>query len=334
MRRHSTLIAAAGLWAVLCGGAGSAALAGGELGGRPFDPPGAVTSMPDEWVSRPVTHATPEPVDLALALDQQLHPALTPLIEAFARERSVRIATQSGTCGISSGALAEKTADMGGFCCPPNDTDRLPGLRYHTLGIGALAIIAHPDNPLDSITVEEARGLFGGKYARWSDLPVSAIKEGPEIATRAVARLHCKLRPGHWRLILDTEDDFGTTTQEVGAITDMIMQVAKTPSAIGYETLWHVHRHADQGAVKVLKIGGVDPRDGDALAQGRYPFYRVFNITTWADAPAANALADALLAYLQRHMTDVAPEFAIVDVDRLHKAGWMFEGDELVGEPR
>lgn len=305
-----------------------------ELGGRPFSDPDEVFPMPEEWRGRPIRHATPKPVDLALALDQQLAPALLPLVERFAKERKLEVATQEGTCGITDGAISEKQADIGGYCCPPAGTDRLPGLKFHTIGISAIAIIVHPDNPVRDLTLKEVRALFGGKIARWSELPVSGVKDGPAGPTRAVARLHCKLRPGHWRLILDNSDLFGPSTQEVGAIVDMIAQVAKAPGTVGYETVWHIGHYADQGKVRTVRIDGVDPRDNKAVAEGRYPLYRVFNISNWTEAPAASPLADQMVDYLKGHAGDIDPAYGIVLAKDLRAAGWRFKDDEVVGEPR
>lgn len=304
------------------------------LGGRPFTDPSDIVPMPDSWRKAPITHKTPKPVDLAVSLDQQLYPALLPIIRDFAKTRGKEIAVQEGTCGISGGVLAEKTADIGGFCCPPAVTDRLPGLKYHTLGIGSLALIVHPNNPRDDVSLKQAQDLFGGHATRWADLPMSGIKAAADRDVRAVARLHCKQRPGHWRLILDDENLFGRDIQEVSAITDMILQVGRMESAIGYETLWHIVRHVNQQKVKLLRVNGVDPRDDAALASGSYPLYRVFNITTWADTPAAKPLADDLASYLIEKAGAIAPEFGILPVQKLRAEGWKFFENELIGMPK
>jgi len=306
------------------------------LGGRAFTPPGQTIPMGDIWAQQGVTHNTPQPVDLAVALDQQLYPSLGPMIVSFAKKRGVTIALQNGTCGISAGLLSEKSLDMGGFCCPPGATDRLPGLKYHTIGIGALALITHPSNPTENITVHDARALFGNDIRDWSELPMSGFKTGEHQQVRALARLHCKIRPGHWRLILDSEQDFGWGITEVSAIKDMVQQVSFTPGAVGYETLWHIDRLAqeDKSMVKTLRVNGTSPHDSVALARGQYPLYRVFNITTWTDKPAHSALGDELAAYLVDQAKHIKPDFAIVPASELRRYGWAFEGTELLGEPK
>lgn len=306
------------------------------LGGRAFTPPDKVIPMGDGWAGQGVTHTTPQPVDLAVALDQQLYPSLGPMIETFAKERGVTIALQNGTCGISSGLLSEKTVDIGGFCCPPGATDRLPGLKFHTIGIGALALITHPSNPTESITVFDARALFGNEIRDWSELPMSGYKADERQSVRALARLHCKIRPGHWRLILNTEQQFGWDITEVSAIKDMVKQVSVTPGAIGYETLWHIDRLAleDKSMVKILRVNDTAPNESIALARGQYPLYRVFNITTWSNGPAQSALGDELAAYLVAQAKHIKPEFAIIPASELRRYGWTFDGAELLGEPK
>lgn len=303
-----------------------------ELGGRPFSDPAAVMPMPDSWRRRGITRPTSEKVDLALAFDQQIYPALLPFVRQFAAEHNVKIAVEQGTCGLSNGAMAGKTADVGAFCCPPAITDRFPGLRYHNIGIAAVAIIVHPSNPIDSLTMDEARRLFGGAVTSWADLPMAGLKSDNADTVRVVTRLHCKLRPGDWRMLLGT-DDFTAAALDVPAIADMVEQVAARPTAVGYETLWHAARYSRRNPVKTVRLDGYDPADNEALAAGNYPLYRVFSVSSWTDTPANTPLADQLVEYLKSRAGDIDPMFGIVPASRLRRAGWRFDGDELVGEP-
>lgn len=318
--------AAAGLRSL----AARAGRAEAELGGRPFSDPARTVPMPAEWTARPI--ARPAHADLALAIDQQLFPALRPLVEDWARMHRQRVALQEGTCGIASSALAEKSADITGMCCPPGALDRLPGVRYHTIGVAALALITHPANPLDDITLAQARRLFGGDIRSWAELPVSGVGDGAG-RVRTVTRLHCAARPGHWRLLLDDADRFALDMTEAPAIADVIRHVAGTPGAIGYETLWHVRSEAARGAVRPIRLNGIAPDDDAALAAGRYPLYRTFSISSWSGAPAADPSADALVRHLVDNAGGIDPSFGIVPVQRLRAAGWRFVGDEVVGEP-
>lgn len=304
-----------------------------RLGGEGFSDPDSVwQSVPSGWIQRPIApEAEAQHADLVISLDQQLYPYLLPLIDDFAKKNGLTIATTKGTCGISAGLLFRKAIDVGGFCCAPGDSDRLPGLRFHTVAIAAIALLVHPDNPVKDVTLSQAQGLFRGEISHWSTViePSNPAVTG---SVHPVGRLHCKLRPGHWRLLLDSEELFSPDLLEVGAIEDMVRSVATDPQAIGYETLWMVRTHAAAGAVKVLRLNAVSPEDASASAQGRYPLYRVYNVTTWEGA-AGKPMAKKLVRYLLDRIEESDSRFFMVPVTRLRENGWKFEGDELVGEP-
>jgi len=302
-----------------------------NLRGPAFTDPSKTIEMPDEWIRQPIRHAPLlKGYDLVITLDQHLFTPLRPLIDRYARRNRLRIFVNEGTCGISAGMLVRKEVDVGGFCCAPGETDRLPGLRFHTIGIDAIALLVHPENPIDSLTLEQARRIFMGEIHRWSE--IEAYK-GSDTFIQPIGRLHCKLRPGHWRLLLDNEDLFSPSLLEVGAIPDMISQVASTPGAIGYEVIWNTIRYKKNGKVKILRINGISPLDQDALINGRYPLYRVYNLTTWYGEGLTNPEAERLIQYLLKAVENLSREHNIIPASRLRKAGWKFKGDELVGEP-
>ena len=328
MRTRTTLLLLSLILPPLTG-----ALADTPLQGPAFSDPTHRVKMSEEWAARPIHDpALPAGLDLIVTLDQHLYPALAPMIEAYAAERGLKVSVKEGTCGISAGALAERQADVGGFCCPAGAADRLPGLRFHTLGIASLALLVHPDNPLEGVTLEQARDLFGGLTTRWSRLS----PEGPpglSDRVEAVGRLHCKKRPGHWRLLLDHEDLFSPRLREVSTIPDMVAAVAREPTAIGFETLWMVEKNRAAGSVKTLRVNGAAATDRDALVRGGYPLYRVYNVTTWEEETPRARRAEALIKHLKERFGQVEAKYGFVPSERLRATGWRFAGDELIGEP-
>jgi len=299
-----------------------------------FTNPTVVASMPDEWVKQGIRYETEQTVDLALTLDQQLYPILMPFIQEFAAREQIKIAIEEGTCGVSAGALARKTVDMGGFCCPPGDIDRLPGLRFHTIAIGALAVITNPLNNTKDLSLAKVRELFGGQISHWAGVPTSGFRKDHSSPVQAVTRQHCAPRPGHWKLIISDKEKFSPTALGVSAINDMLNAVAKYPFSVGYETLWHIKGHADSAKVNILTVDGVNPHDLHAVAAGRYPFYRVFNVTTWEGPEVQDPMADKLVAYMLANSERIRPMTGLVTADTLRDNGWQFVGNELTGGPR
>jgi ABC-type phosphate transport system substrate-binding protein len=304
------------------------------LAGPPFTDPSQIQEMPEEWKKQPVQHdPSVGDVDIAITLDQHLYPALLTMIQKYAGEHDLKISFNEGTCGISSGMLASKSVDIAGFCCSPGATDRLPGLQFHTIGIDALALLVHPGNPIENVTLNEARQIFTGEIYSWSELKTTIGGRGMNMPIQPVGRLHCKIRPGNWRLLLDNEALFSPGLLEVGAIADMISVIASNPRAIGYEVMWNLIRYKKKGRVKALRIDGYSPEEGENLISGKYPLYRVYNLTTWEGKGVTNPHAQKLVEYLLQHVENIDETHGIIPASRLRKAGWKFEDDELIGEP-
>ncbi|QKQ27744.1 substrate-binding domain-containing protein [Candidatus Reidiella endopervernicosa] len=300
-----------------------------KAGSREFSDHLHVEKMPVGWEQQPIQYKKmPKDIDLAITLDQHLYPALTPLIERYAKSHALRIAVADGTCGISAGSLLDKRVDIGGFCCPAGEIDRLPGLTYHTLGIAAVALIVHTDNPVADVTLKQARDIYSGSIGSWSN-----IKPSFNQPIKTIARLHCKNRPGHWRLILDNEDMFSPVTREISTIADMVEITSRQINALGYESLWMASLYGGKRGVKALMIDGVKPSDDAALIGHRYPFYRSYNITTWSAKHLRSAHAEKLVDYIYQNFDQVDAKYGIVAADRLRDAGWQFSGDELIGSP-
>jgi phosphate transport system substrate-binding protein len=315
-------------WAVLLPTA-----AVGAMQAEKFSDPNLTAKVPQSWVEQPVKHEDRyADADLVLALGQQTYPVFREFIEDYAKQNHLNIVIQPGTCGISAGKLLRKSVDLAAFCCPPARTDRFPGTRFHSLGIAPIALIVHPDNPVNSVTLEEARQIYQGSAPTWSDVKprVPSILERP---IQPVGRLHCKIRPGHWRALLPTEEKFSAKLYEVGVIPDMISQVARNPAAIGWETPLMVRHYSAKGKVKMLNIDNMDPTDTRHALAGDWPFYRTYHLVTWAHDSKTNREATKLVAYLRNKIEAIHQEIGFVPPSKLKQAGWRFLGDELVAEP-
>ena len=335
MGMRMVLVVLAGLALLFPGGrAARAGDPGAVLRGPAFFPPGRTVDKPQQWLDAPIVRSDwAQGADVAMTLDQHLYPAFLPMIQAYARQHRLNIAVREGTCGTTEGAINRKQVDVGGYCCPPAASDRLPGLAFHTIGIAALAILVHPDNPVADLDEDQVRGLFQGRYRNWSELPAVNGKKGLDLPIRPVGRLHCKARPGHWRLILDHEDLFAPNMTEVGTIPDMISSVAGYKGAVGYEVLWNLGRFRERGTVRAIRVNGVAADDADGLARGRYPFYRTDNMSTWETPALVNDQARAVVAHVLAHAAEAPAKFHLLPAQRLREAGWRFSGNELVGAP-
>ncbi len=342
--RIKTLLQSAGwyrtllLIALLAGSLAYAHNADDGFRGETFSDPNKQFSMPADWVDKRIVYdreAERADADLAIVMDQDIYYTLLPMIQQFGKDHNLKIYIKEGTCGIAAGMLEKKSVDMGGFCCPPGPEDRLPGLKFHTMGIVAIAFFVNPANPVDNLSSAQLRDIYGGKTFRWSEIKTAAGISGPDWTIKAIGRLHCQKRPGHWRQVLDSDSQFSPRMLEVGSIPDMIAQVASSRDAIGWEVLTMAEKYRNMGSVKPLRIDGYLPSDSAALAALKYPFYRTYSLSTWVGKRVQNRHADDLVEFMKKEFDKLnADKYGFVSQERLRKAGWKFKGDELVGEPR
>ncbi len=298
-----------------------------------FSNPDHLAPVPADWENRPLQRdAINKDADLVVSLGQQSWPILHKIIVEYANTKNLNIAVKQGTCGITAGRLLKKSVDIGAYCCPPGENDRLPGVEFHSLGISPIALVVHPDNPLTNVSSKQAREIFQGQINRWTEIETPQ-KGMLDRLIQPVARLHCKIRPGHWRLLLENEDQFSPRLFEVGVIPDMISQVGRNPGAIGLEVPSMIKYHREKGEVRMLKIDGHKATDLAYVRSGKYPLFRSYHLTTWKQDSKANKLARELVNYLKAHIEKIHKDISFVPPSQLKTAGWKFRGDELIGKP-
>lgn len=299
-----------------------------------FSDPGVLSAVEKGWQNKPFQYdAVDADADLVIALGQQSYPIFHQVIHQYGAKNNLNIIVKHGTCGITSGRLRKKAADIGAFCCPPGKSDRLPGLEFHSLGISPIALIVHPNNPLKNVSSKQAREIFRGKKTHWAQLNPDQTNNIQQLI-QPIARLHCKVRPGHWRGLLKDEDQFSPRLFEVGVIADMISQVSRNTGAIGYEVPLMISYHQKKGSVRMLDIDGHKATDMDYVLSGQYPLYRSYSLTTWKTASKEKyEITKTLVKYLQQYIEKNYKDINYIPPSQLRRAGWKFIGDELVGEP-
>lgn len=304
------------------------------LQGTTFHDHHYVKEKKQDWIDKKVTYDKKyQNADLVLSLGQQTYPALHKLVQKIADDKGIKVVIQQGSCGKTSKKLSRKSVDIGAYCCPPMKKDRLPGLKFHTLGIAPIAFVTHPANPLKNISSVEAQNIYRGEFTQWSEVPSAKGLKIPGMKIQPVVRLHCKKRPGHWRHLLENEDLFSPRIFEVSIIPDMMKQVAKNKAAIGIETLYMLKVHKKYGKLNILTIDGKPPQNEKYVLNGEYPIYRTYNLTTWQGEGKNYDLAIQFVNELKKHIESDGKKYGFISPSKLKKAGWKFNNDELIAEP-
>ena len=87
-----------------------------------------------------------------------IHPDVTADLQQTGSGAGIA-ATLEGTCriGMSSRALTEAELSQ--------------GLTEIPIALDGIAVIVHPENPVEDVSLETLRNIFTGGYTRWSELP-------------------------------------------------------------------------------------------------------------------------------------------------------------------
>jgi phosphate transport system substrate-binding protein len=152
--------------------------------------------------------------------------------------------------------------------------------KEHIVGYDALAIYAHPRNPIQSISIGELAGIYGegGKITQWSQL---GIKNPHSDKIIRVSRQNSSGTYAYFRnAVLGKGKDYKLGSIDANGSKDVVALVSRTPTAIGYSGMGY-----QTPDVKVLPVAkaigqpGVAPTAENAR-KGTYPITRPLLIYT------------------------------------------------------
>lgn len=163
---------------------------------------------------------------------------------------SVVVAVSGGGSGTGIAAVINGTVDIANSSrrIEPREMqlahDNGQDPVEHIVGYDALAIYLHADNPIDEISIEQLRQIYGddGTVTRWTDLGV----EVPGCRDQEVVVVSRQNNSGTYEYFRDAvlgDDDFRLGTRDMHGSKDVVDLVEKTPCAIGYSGLAYATGH-------------------------------------------------------------------------------------------
>lgn len=180
----------------------------------------------------------------------------------------VSISVRGGGSGVGIAALIDGTVDIASASRPIKTKELKKAREKGIKPVGTviakdgIAVIVHPSNPVDGLSLAQIRAIYTGKISRWSEVggeakPIVVISRDVASGTfEAFKKL--VLKGGRTRpdaLMLASNKAVATT-------------VAKTPGAIGYIGLGYLSPE-----VKALKVDGVLPSK-ETVVSGEYKLAR------------------------------------------------------------
>jgi phosphate transport system substrate-binding protein len=184
-----------------------------------------------------------------------------------------------GTCDIANASRAMKDAEL------QKAVGRGRNPKANVIAMDGIAVIVSLSNSIGSLTKEQVKAIYTGKYSNWSKLG------GPDEKLIVISRDSAS----------GTYEAFGTLALAgLKVRRDALIQasnqaiasiVERTPGAIGYVGMGYV-----SDKVKLVDIGGVIPTKQTVLT-GKYPYSRpLYMYTNGVPRGAAKQFIDFILS--------------------------------------
>ncbi len=175
--------------------------------------------------------------------------------------------------GIKATVKHTKEQETFGFVCCPLTKEEIAKnkLVVYPLAKEPMLILVNKENPINNLTSQQVNAIFRGDIANWKEVG------GWNQPIVLVARLHCKKRPGHWKLI---EPDVKKIRQERLNVKDaktMIKHVNQFKNALGHTgSIWDFKPNDKTKAITVDGYAAT----AENLRNGKYPYYRQLSAIT------------------------------------------------------
>lgn len=162
-------------------------------------------------------------------------------------------------------AVVDGTVDIA-VCAKPSQEqlayaeEKGTSLEMVPIGSEAFVFLVNTKNPVDSLTVDQVKGIYSGKYKNWSELGGEDKRIG----------------------VLQRNEGSGSQTAMISFMDGVPMKSGMDGflgSAIGFSFRFYVEGIVEDGGVKMLSLNGVYP-NRENIRNGSYPvvdnFYAVY----------------------------------------------------------
>jgi len=177
--------------------------------------------------------------------------------------------------GSSAGieAVASGTSDIGTASRELNADEQGLGLVDTPVAYDGIAVIVHPDNPVDALGTDELRAVFSGEITNWSqvggeDRRIDLVNRDEASGTREAFK----------KIVMKetTFDRSAVVLPGTGQVRDV---VAHSKGAIGYISFGFVAPRFSKTQVKAIMVDNVAPSD-ESIMTGEYPISRALHFLT------------------------------------------------------
>ena len=164
--------------------------------------------------------------------------------------------------------------------------------EYHTVLSGGFVFFVNKDNPVNSVTQEELKGIVSGKITNWKELggedePIILYQRNEGSGSQT----------GLYRYVLPKEEVMPPILERyedsMEGVVDRVSDYENGRGAISYSYYYYVANMYTSDEIKLLGIDGISPSD-ETISKGEYPFLNFSQIVTRSDLPENSIVRDII----------------------------------------
>ena len=221
-------------------------------------------------------------------------------------DANVAIAVTGGGSGTGVSAMINGTVDIANSSRSMKareiESAKTNGVepRENIVGYDALAIFLHKSNPINELTIEQLKAIYGegGATEKWSDLGIS-IPGCPSDEIVRVSRQNNSGTYAYFKKAVLGKGEYKLGSRDMHGSKDVVDLVEKTPCAIGYSGLAYANDHIKMPCVQKTADGDCVAPTVPTAADGTYPIARPLFMYT------AGEPKGAVKQYMEWIMSDV-----------------------------
>ncbi|KOX17475.1 hypothetical protein ADK67_38460 [Saccharothrix sp. NRRL B-16348] len=237
-------------------------------------------------------------------------PTMAAIADQYERACPGAEITTSATGSIQGVREVAGGADGDGMVALSDGKQEVQGVFAQQLAIVVYHVVVHSSVGLDTITVEQLRGIYAGVYTDWSQLrggaplPIRIVGRGGESGTRELFERRV-LETGEGALssndcrVKDRAPEAPVIRCERDKNADVVREIGAVEGAIGYADAPSVAEARKTNALTALSLNG-KVFDAAAGVEAGYPFWTVEYLYTRSE-PAAGSLVGRFVAYVREH---------------------------------
>jgi len=135
--------------------------------------------------------------------------------------------------------------------------------------LDAFVFITYKDNPVDSLSLDQIRGIYSGKITNWKqvggdDLPIVAYQREKNSGSQTAME---NMVMGKTRMLSPPTAPVAVAMSE---LIEVVAEFRPDRAGIGYSYRYYVDTLYKNANIKILKIDGISP-DAENLRDGSYP---------------------------------------------------------------